>query len=76
MSAPGSGPLRAGYGKRLAVLVIDVTRGGVEERWTPSSHTRPILKPISQILAAARRKGVPVFYTRGGLVSLTPARLR
>lgn len=71
MRAPATDPLRVGYGERLAVLVIDVTRGGVEERWSPDSHTRPILGPISQILAAARRKGVPVFYTRGGLVSLT-----
>lgn len=64
-------PRRMGFGKRMAILVIDMTRGNTEERWARSSNLGRILGPISQLLAAARPKGVPVFYTRGGQVSLT-----
>lgn len=65
-----SGSPRMGFGSRLGVLVIDITRGSVDERWTRESRTRQLLEPIAQLLAAARSRAVPIFYTRGGGVSL------
>ena len=62
---------RIGFGRRIAVLIIDVTRGGVEDRWTKDPHVRTILEPIARLLAAARPRGIPVFYTVGGLFSQT-----
>ncbi len=64
-------PARSVFGKRIAVLVIDVTRGNVEDRWTNDPHVRTLLDPIARLLAAARSKGMPVFYTHGGLFSQT-----
>jgi nicotinamidase-related amidase len=63
--------MQIGFGRRIAVLVIDITRGNVEDRWTADPHVRVILEPIARLLAAARRKNMPVFYTRGGLFSQT-----
>lgn len=71
MSARAVERPRVGFGKRIAVLVIDLTRGGVEDRWSPNSSTRHLMQPISELLTAARARGVPVFYTRGGLGSMT-----
>lgn len=60
-----------GFGDRLAVVVIDVTLGNVDERWTPDAHVRNIMVPVSRLLKAARAKQIPVFYTTGGLFSQT-----
>jgi nicotinamidase-related amidase len=71
VTAPPAPDLRAGFGERPAVLVIDMHRGSVEDRWTPHAGVRAIVEPIARLLAAARPRGVPVVYTSGGLFNLT-----
>lgn len=58
---------RWGLGEKPAVLVIDMTRAFVEDRY-PSGWAKtgePCAQSIRRLLDVARPAGFPVFYTRG-----------
>jgi maleamate amidohydrolase len=64
----GNMGVRAGFGERPAVLVVDMTRAFVEDRFPLGSSKagEPCLHAIRRLLDAARPLGVPVIYTRYG----------
>lgn len=55
---------RKGFGKRPAILVIDLARAWIDES-SPlgSRNLEPVVENTTRILAAARAKGVPAFFT-------------
>jgi maleamate amidohydrolase len=59
---------RAGFGARPAVLVVDMTRAFVEDRFPLGSSKagEPCLHAIRRLLDVARPLGLPVIYTRYG----------
>jgi maleamate amidohydrolase len=56
---------RWGLGDRPAVLVVDMTRAFVEDRFPTGWEAtgRPCAAAIAQLLPVARAAGLPVFYT-------------
>ena len=73
--AAGGFSQRAGFGKRPAVIVVDVNYNFVGDKpepikeWSHSCGEEGWdgVHAIARILAAARPKGVPVIYTTGDL---------
>ena len=54
----------SGFGKRPALLVVDMTYAFVDERYPLGSPTGPdAAKAIKRLLELARPKGVPIIYT-------------
>jgi nicotinamidase-related amidase len=66
--AKGNMGVRAGFGARPAVLVVDMTRAFTEDRFPLGSSKagEPCLHAIRRLLDAARAAGVPVVYSRYG----------
>jgi nicotinamidase-related amidase len=60
-------PEPVGLGERPAVLVVDMTRGFVEDRFPMgwSATGVPCVRAIHELLDVARPAGLPVFFTRG-----------
>ena len=54
---------RIGYGKRPALLVIDMARAFCDPSYKVGCDQTPTVEAISQLLAAARAADVPVYYT-------------
>lgn len=66
MFEKGSMGARCGFGKRIAVLVVDMTRSFVEDAF-PLGCSRtgvPCARAIRRLLDAARPLGVPIFFTK------------
>lgn len=66
MFEKGSMGVRVGFGERLAVVVVDMTRAFVEDRF-PLGCSRtgePCAAAIRRLLDTARPLNVPIFYTR------------
>lgn len=55
--------VRTGFGKRPAILVIDMCRGITEPGHPLSIDMDHSIKPMQSMFALARDKGVPVIYT-------------
>lgn len=57
---------RVGFGKRPAILVVDMTRAFIEDRFPLGSSKagEPCAQAIQQLLDVARPLGVPVVYSR------------
>lgn len=64
--AKGNMGKRVGFGDRLAILVVDMTRAFTEDRFPLgcSAAGAPCARAIRQLLDAARPLGLPVVYTR------------
>ncbi|MEM4274090.1 MAG: isochorismatase family protein [Candidatus Caldarchaeum sp.] len=63
----GSAPRRVGFGRRPAVLVVDMTNAFVLDDY-PTGFSKtgiPCAKAIKRLLHHAREAGIPVIYTRG-----------
>lgn len=56
---------RCGFGQRLAVIVVDMTRGFVEDEFPLGCGAtgQPAVRAIRQLLDATRPLGIPTFYT-------------
>jgi nicotinamidase-related amidase len=54
---------RAGFGKRPALLVIDMSVGFTDPESPLHCDLEPVVAAIEQLLAAARASRFPVFYT-------------
>jgi nicotinamidase-related amidase len=54
---------RVGWGRRPAVLVIDMARGWTSPDTPHGADLAPVLEAIVQLLAAARERAHPVFFT-------------
>lgn len=54
---------RVGFGRRPALLVIDFIRGFTDEQCPLASDLTSQLAATTELLAAARDKGVPVLFT-------------
>jgi nicotinamidase-related amidase len=61
---------RMGFGKKVAVLVIDVTRAFAEDCFSLScgEMAQPVIKAIKKLLSVARSKKIPVIYTKKSLM--------
>lgn len=59
--------VRCGFGKRPALLVIDITNAYVDPRYPKGGGYYPTraVKGVAELLAAARGAGIPVLYFRG-----------
>lgn len=73
---------RKGFGKRPAILVIDLAKAWIDES-SPigSRNLEPVVKNTAVILEAARRKHVPIFFTimafdQAGLETIGPVGLK
>ncbi len=53
---------RTGMGSRPAVVVVDMSKAFCDTRYKAGDEVGPTLDAIAQLLAEARRRGVPVFY--------------
>jgi maleamate amidohydrolase len=55
-----------GWGRKVGIVVVDMTRAFVEDRFALGSTTmgQAALRGIVQLLAVARPIGVPVFFTK------------
>lgn len=64
--AKGNMGVRVGFGERPAVLVVDMTRAFVEDRFPLGSSKagEPCAQAIRRLLDAARPLGVPILYAR------------
>ncbi|MFQ5872478.1 MAG: isochorismatase family protein [Dehalococcoidia bacterium] len=64
---PGMGGVRIGFGKRPALIVIDMQHDFVDPDapTTCAPIAQRAVPHISRLLAAARQARVPVFYTQG-----------
>ena len=62
----GNMGVRAGFGERPAVLVVDMTRAFVEDRFPLGSSKagEPCAQAIRRLLDVARPLGIPVVYAR------------
>jgi maleamate amidohydrolase len=54
---------RVGFGRRPAVLVVDLARAWTEPGYRVGSDLTDVLGSVRAILAVARRKQVPIFFT-------------
>jgi len=57
---------RAGFGNKLSIIVVDMTRGWTEDEF-PLGNSRfgqPCVRAIRQLLDVARPIGIPIFYTK------------
>lgn len=54
---------RVGYGDNPAVLAIDMARAFCDPSYRVGCDQTPAVKAIAQVLAAARERGAPVFFT-------------
>jgi len=55
-----------GFGRRPAVVVVDLANGWTNTRYaTACVNVGPVVSNVERLLAGARRVSVPVFYTRG-----------
>lgn len=66
--------LRSGWGKKLSILVIDMTRAFVDDRsgFGCSRTGKPAVKAIRKLLDKTKPIGIPIFYTKG-IVGSTPS---
>jgi nicotinamidase-related amidase len=57
---------RIGFGKKVAVLVVDMTRMFVEDSFPLgcSKTGRPAAQAISKLLDSAKQNGVPIIFTK------------
>lgn len=57
---------RIGFGQRVAVLVVDMTRAFVEDRFALGSAAmgQRAVRAIRELLTRAREIGLPIFFTR------------
>ncbi len=64
--AKGNMGVRVGFGKRPAVLVVDMTRAFLEDRFPLGSSKagEPCAQAIRRLLDVARPLGVPIVYSR------------
>src|SRR6185295_3404535 len=55
-----------GWGRKIAIIVVDMTRAFVEDRFALGSATmgQAALRGIAQLLTVARPIGIPVCFTR------------
>ncbi len=61
---------RVGFGEAIGVLVVDMARVMVDERWSSPATTtvgREVVRYIAALLPVARQAGCPVLYSRDGL---------
>jgi nicotinamidase-related amidase len=65
---------RVGFGNRPAVLVIDLALGWTRPEGSLGSDLDSVVEATVEILAAARRAGVPIFFTTGLHDPAEPAR--
>lgn len=65
MAAGGGGPRRWGLGERSAVLVVDMTRAFIEDRFpTGWGETgEPCMSAVARLLDEVRQFDVPIVYT-------------
>ena len=58
---------RVGFGKKEALLVVDMTFSFVEDKYpTGCSKTgKPAVRAIKKLLDKARQVGIPILYTKG-----------
>ncbi len=54
---------RIGFGERPAVLVIDMARAFCDPGFRVGADQTPAVEAIAALLPAARRQGVPVYFT-------------
>ncbi len=54
---------RVGFGKKPAILVIDFTLGFTDPSSPLGSNLDQAIEATNKLLEAARRKGIPVFFT-------------
>lgn len=54
---------RVGFGRRPAVVVVDLSRGFTEARSPLGADLDDVVAATGQLLAAARKRGLPVFFT-------------
>lgn len=61
------GGFRVGFGKKMAVVVVDMTSAFVEDQYSSgcSRTGKPAVVAIKQLLNKARELGIPIFYTKG-----------
>jgi nicotinamidase-related amidase len=59
---------RIGFGRKIAVLVVDMTRAFVEDRFFLGYEKtgRPAAVAIRKLLDKARPIGIPIIFTKGG----------
>lgn len=55
---------RVGYGERPAIVVIDMTKAFTDESYKVGCNQDANVAAIADLLAAARRRNVPVFFTQ------------
>jgi nicotinamidase-related amidase len=61
---------RVGFGKRIAVIVVDMTNAFVKDEY-PTGFSKtgaPCVKAIKRLLDMAREVGLPIVYTKGDLI--------
>ncbi|MEW6753843.1 MAG: isochorismatase family protein, partial [Candidatus Latescibacterota bacterium] len=56
---------RVGFGERPALVVIDLALGWTTDRGPMGSNLDAVVEATGRVLAAARRAGIPVFFTTG-----------
>jgi nicotinamidase-related amidase len=54
---------RVGFGRRPALVVIDMARFWLDSSQQIGSHLDPVLSAVCRVLGAARAGGVPTFFT-------------
>lgn len=66
---------RMGFGKAPCLLLVDMTHAFADPGYALCGGELPVraVKESTVLLAAARRKGIPVIYTRGVSNSVNPA---
>ena len=52
-----------GFGKRAAVLVVDLTRAFTDPDRPLGSHTESVIDATNQLIDSARKRGQPVIFT-------------
>lgn len=69
----GLGLRKVGFGRKIAVIVVDMTRLFVEDRFPPgcAKTGRPAAKSIKKLLDKARAIGIPIIYTKGSSLVTT-----
>ncbi len=56
---------RAGFGEKIAVIVVDMTRAFTEDQWPLgcSETGQPCIEANRRLLEVARQAGLPIYYT-------------
>src|SRR4051794_29143348 len=54
---------RVGFGERPAVIVIDLAKYWVDPKQQIGAMLEPIVDATARLLKAARKAGLPIFYT-------------